>query len=199
MTTSTGCWNCLITNSTSLASMTKALLMALATFCFQSLWAQEAALHDTSARSENVHSPSTATIMSALLPGLGQAYNKKYWKIPIIYGGFGGLALAINFNNVRYNRYRIALKDRIDGDPTTIDPYVAIYTDENLVTLKNFYRRNRDLTFIFTGALYALNILDAHIDAHLYYFDVSDDLSLRIGPALQDQFTPALALTLKFK
>jgi hypothetical protein len=130
------------------------------------------------------HSPTKATILSAILPGAGQFYNKKYWKIPVLYTGLAAIGYAVDFNQDRYTTYRNALKIRTDGDASTTDDFEGVYSEENLRTLKDFYRRNRDLSIIIGGIVYVLNILDAHIDAHLFYFDVSDDLSMKISPAL---------------
>lgn len=130
------------------------------------------------------HSPRKAALMSTLLPGLGQVYNKKYWKVPVIYAGVGALAYSFQFNQSRYVKYRDAYKYRIDGDPGTVDNYVGIYSDDNLATLYAYYHRYRDLTVIGAAAVYLLNILDATVDAHLYHFDVSDDLSLTITPVM---------------
>jgi len=129
---------------------------------------------------ERAHSPAKATVFSALLPGAGQFYNRKYWKIPVIYGAFAGLGYLIKFNNDRFQTYRDAFVLRTDGDPLTVDEFEGRYSESDLTTLKDFYRRNRDLSFIFAGLIYVLNIVDASVDAHLFYFDVSDDLSLRI-------------------
>ena len=130
------------------------------------------------------HSPAKATILSAVLPGAGQFYNKKYWKMPILYGGFAAVGYAIDFNQDRYLSYKNALQTRTDGDEATIDQFEGVYSEENLRTLKDFYRRNRDLTIIIGGIVYVLNIIDAHVDAHLFYFDVSDDLSMQLSPGL---------------
>lgn len=139
---------------------------------------------DTAAKAKpaKAHSVRKAVIMSACLPGLGQAYNKKYWKVPVIYAGFGGLGYAFNFNQTRYVQYRDAYKYRVDGDANTVDEYVNIYTDDNLLELKNYYHRYRDLTVVGGVLLYTLNIIDAAVDAHLFSFDVSDNLSLNIVP-----------------
>ena len=138
--------------------------------------------------------------MSAALPGLGQAYNKKYWKIPIIYAGFGTLGYFVKVNSDDYKIYKSAYKDRLDGDETTIDDYVGIYTDNDLATLKNYYRRNRDLALIGMGVFYILNIIDASVDAHLFYFNVSDDLSFMVQPAYMPgpYAQTGLNLTLRF-
>jgi len=148
-----------------------------------------------------LHSPRKATIKSAIIPGWGQAYNKKYWKIPVIYAGFGALAYFIYFNNCKYLKYKTAYIQRVDNDSTTIDdfdpsypnqcnqdkctksgPDCPKYTSSNLKILRDFYRRNRDLSVILTAFLYTINIIDATVDAHLYHFDVSDDLSLEAIP-----------------
>lgn len=148
------------------------------------------------------HSPKKATIYSAILPGLGQIYNRKWWKVPILYAGFAGVGYAIGFNQKYYLDFRQALKDRIDDDPNTIDPYVNKYSAANLDELQQYYRKNRDLSYIILGAVYVLNIIDANVDAHLFDFDVSNDLSMNIKPAAIPTYAGyggGLALTLKFK
>lgn len=127
--------------------------------------------------------PKKAAIMSACLPGLGQIYNKKWWKAPIIYAGFTGLAFGFSFNEKYFKEYRNSLRYRYDNDPTTIDT-LSRYSDNDIVTLKNYYQRYRDLCVIGMAALYTLQILDAAVDAHLKTFDVSDNLSMRISPAI---------------
>jgi hypothetical protein len=134
------------------------------------------------------HSPRKAAIMSACLPGLGQAYNKKYWKIPVIYVGFGALAYSLQANQAKYVRYRDAYKYRIDLDPSTTDQYVGIYSDENLASLYRYYHRYRDLSVIGIAAVYLLNVVDASVDAHLFHFDVNDDLTMNIRPSV---YSPA--------
>ncbi len=130
---------------------------------------------------KSAHSPKKATLYSTFLPGLGQGYNKKYWKIPIIYAGMGTSIYFIFWNADQYNNYKDAFDARQAGEK---DEYEGIYTDQNLITLQNSYRNQRDLSIIITVLIYGLNILDANIDAHLFDFDVSDDLSMRIEPTL---------------
>lgn len=130
------------------------------------------------------HSPKKASILSAVIPGAGQIYNKKYWKVPVIYAGFAGLAYSFQFNQSHYVKYRNALKYRLDDDASTTDDYIGIYSDDQLGTLYRYYHRYRDLTVIGGMALYLLNIVDAAVDAHLFTFNVSDDLSMNIHPAL---------------
>lgn len=126
------------------------------------------------------HAPRSATLRSAILPGLGQAYNRKYWKIPIVYAGLGASAYFIVRNTQQYNDFQNALIAR--NDPDQNDAYQGIYTEQQLSTLKSTYRRWRDLSYISFIAVYVLQVVDANVDAHLYDFDVSDDLSLRIEP-----------------
>lgn len=148
---------------------------------------------------EKVHSPKRATIYSAILPGLGQAYNKKYWKIPIIYAGFGTIGYFIGWNNKYYNTYKLAYSDLTDDDETT-DSYLDLeatqyYDLENSTDYNNFksglskqqdyYRRNRDLLIISIVGFYGLNLIDASVDAHLFDFDISEDLSLNWQPSVQ--------------
>ena len=150
------------------------------------------------------HSPLKATLMSTALPGLGQVYNGKWWKVPIIYGAFGGLIYSSVFNDAKCRTYKNAYLLRIDDDPATTDEFEGRYSDANLRELVDFYQRNRDLSLIFTGVIYALNIIDATVDAHLKDFDVSDDLTLKVRPTMQQigpgvMPTPVLALTLRLK
>ncbi len=144
-----------------------------------------------------LHSPKKAAIMSALLPGLGQAYNKKYWKIPIIYGGLAlsGYYLRDNIQNI--NLYKDAFIAEIDGDPNTVNN--TGFNTEGLNKLIDKYTQWRDLSYIALGIIYILNIVDASVDAHLMYFDVSDDISMRITPAWSPLTygSPGLTLTVK--
>ncbi len=130
--------------------------------------------------------PKKAAILSACLPGLGQVYNYTFgvhrlWKLPIIYAGFGGLAYGFIWNQSYVLDYRDALRLRYDDDPLTVDQFPR-YSDNDLVTLKNYYQRYRDLCVIGAAALYTLQILDATVDAHLASFDVSDNLTVKIVP-----------------
>ncbi len=163
----------------------------------------------------NVHSPKKATIYSAILPGLGQAYNKKYWKIPVIYVGFGAIGYFIGWNNGYYNTYKQAYSDMTDKDPETnsyLDIEASKYYDlENQTDYNNFktglskqteyYRRNRDLLIISMVAFYGLNIIDASVDAHLFDFDISEDLTFNWQPAIRtfdNQWVYGFNCTFKF-
>ncbi len=155
-----------------------------------------------SAKSAEVrsHSAKKATLYSTMLPGLGQAYNKKFWKIPIVYAGFGAMTYFFTINNSRYNKYKEALIIRNDGDESTVDAYATQYPNQQaLLEYKDYYRRNRDLSVIGFALFYVLNIVDANVDANLYYFDVSDDLSLHWSPCVLPGATFASGINLKLK
>lgn len=121
-----------------------------------------------------------ATLMSALLPGLGQAYNKKYWKIPLIYAGLGGFGYMFAVNNSEYTYYRDNLRAIYDDDPSTAN--TTNYQDWQLQSLRDQYKKNRDLAIIGFFAVYLLNIVDANVDGHLTTFDVSDKLGIHLNP-----------------
>lgn len=154
------------------------------------------------------HSPHRATIYSLILPGLGQVYNKKYWKIPIIYAGFGVFAYFITFNSREYNAwneaYIFALENPDGGVPPINDYYERYGYDPNILkSQKDYYRRNRDLTYILASLWYLLNVADAAVDAHLMTWNVDDDLSIRVEPEIYQPvygFKPGggLKLLLKF-
>lgn len=122
-----------------------------------------------------------ATIMSAVFPGLGQIYNRKYWKAPVIYVALGGLTYWGITNQVQYKYYSDNLKYENDDDPTTIN--VTRYKNStDLITEKRYYRKYRDIAIMAGVLVYLVNIIDANVDAHLKTFDVSDDLSLQLKP-----------------
>lgn len=156
---------------------------------------------------EKVHSPHRATIYSMILPGLGQAYNRKYWKIPIVYAGFGTMYYFIHFNNTEYQLYKDAYdhaSQNPDGSETPVNDYETLYDTDFLKSARNYYRRNRDLSYILTGVWYLLNVVDATVDAHLFTWEVDEDLTLRIEPDMINPsmigFQPAggIRLTLRF-
>ncbi len=146
------------------------------------------------------HRANRAALLSAVLPGAGQVYNKSYWKVPVLYAGFAALIYFIDFNQKNYKTYKTAYLYRTDADSTTIDAYPN-YTNDDLLVRKDYYRRNRDLSYIVTGVVYVLNIIDAYVDAHLKDFDVSDDLSLRPKPYFNLDYhgmpVAGISLTLK--
>ena len=131
------------------------------------------------------HKPNKATFMSSLVPGLGQYYNQKYWKIPIIYGGFTGLIYYASYNNYVYKKYRREYKWATDDDERTVSQYPAANTER----LKDTWRRYRDICFIGIGALYLLQVIDANVDAHFFDFTIDKDLSIRADPMIMPDFT----------
>lgn len=130
------------------------------------------------------HSPHRATFYSALVPGLGQVYNKKYWKVPIIYAGFTGLAYYAGYNNYVYKRYRDSYNAKIKGD--TENDEFANYSKEVILKRMDEWQRYRDLCIIGIGIFYVAQILDANVDAHLFDYDISEDLSLVVDPVYMD-------------
>ncbi|MFA6854013.1 MAG: DUF5683 domain-containing protein, partial [Bacteroidales bacterium] len=146
--------------------------------------------------------PRKAVIYSAIFPGLGQIYNRKYWKLPILYGGFVGFTYAITWNKGYYRDYLGGYQDIMDSNPETnrwqnllpfgMDPESVDqkwFTDV-LQQRKDYYRYYRDLSIIGTFALYLLAIVDSYVDAQLFDFDMSPDLSMRIEPALLREERP---------
>jgi hypothetical protein len=141
-----------------------------------------------------IHSARKATIYSAVLPGLGQIYNRKYWKVPLVWGGFATLGYFINFNNDLYTTYKQAYSDIIDNDPLTnshldlkVNPLLLLPERkanfiEVLRGAKDGTRRNRDLVVISTVAFYAITIIDASVDAHFFNFDIGEDLTFNWSP-----------------
>ena len=114
---------------------------------------------------------------------MGQAYNKKYWKVPIIYVALGSTIYMFNSNNKLYKQYKQAYINKTDTAKSTIDTYPQ-YSSSQLQEEEKYYRKYRDMSVILSSLMYTINIIDAYVDAHLMDFDVSDDLSLRIAPAL---------------
>ena len=152
-----------------------------------------------------IHSVGKAAAYSAILPGLGQAYNRKYWKIPIIYAGFGLLGYFVVTNNTEYKDFKEAYVYVANADTFEIDnPYIDKYNQSQLKEAMDYYRRNRDLSIILGGLWYTLNILEAYVDAHFFDYDISEDLTLSIRPStVFNPYTPVqpsagFKLSLKF-
>jgi hypothetical protein len=151
--------------------------------------------------------PMKATMMAVAFPGLGQVYNRKFWKVPFVYAGFGGLAYSISFNTSKYNEMMKAYQDFTDKIPETnsyatlswlkvtqpseydpvlypdtYDPSKEKWVEDNLIKSIDYYKKYRDLSYIGIAAWYLLTILDANVDASLSNFDVSDDLNIEVTP-----------------
>ena len=164
--------------------------------------------------------PLKSVWLGVIFPGLGQIYNRSYWKLPIVYGGFMGCGYAIGWNNEKYESYKQAYRDILtDAGHLSDDPnrsYNAVlpegYTIERLggesaytnilKDRQNTYRRYRDISIVVAIAVYALSIIDAYVDAQLFDFDISDDLSLNVEPQLylddQNRKSAELKLAIRF-
>ena len=156
----------------------------------------------------NPLSPAKAAFYSAILPGLGQAYNKKYWKIPLVYGAIGTGVYFYITNNREYNRYRDAYKSRLAGftndefykDANGNQLATPRVTTESLERGQKFFRKNKEISLLVTFGLYALNIIDANVDAHLLQYNVDENLSLAPHYKFNEfDASSNLGLTLNFK
>lgn len=147
-----------------------------------------------------INAPTKAALLSAVFPGLGQVYNKKYWKLPIIYGGAVAFGAVIRFNQNQYTTFKNELIRHADGDPSTV-PINSAFSESSLKSIRDNARKNRDYSIILAIAFYALNIADAAVDAHLKDFDIDDDLSLQVYPSLNTSVDgkPVPSLTMSFQ
>lgn len=163
----------------------------------------------TSILVEKQHSPRKAALLSALVPGLGQIYNKKYWKLPIFYVPMGLLIYFANEERLQYLKFRKSVNAQLTlvNDPTLSiddvdDPFGGVLSLDVARANRNISRRNQEYLTILTILVYTLNIVDAAVDAHLKDFDLTDDLSLNLKPTMFDfqaQQTFGISLTLSFK
>jgi len=171
----------------------------------QSLSAQDTASVSQPKRKIFILSPLKATMLAAAFPGAGQIYTRKYWKVPIVYGGFGGLGYAVSYNTKWYKTYTKAYQDFTDKVLET-DSYVSLirgvsrevydpmlnsssfndntssYVQDQLLNQVDYFRRYRDLSLIGLGAWYLITILDANVDASLFNYDVGENLNLSVAP-----------------
>lgn len=162
---------------------------------------------------KKVHSPRKATLRSLIIPGWGQIYNKKYWKVPIVYGAIGVPAYLFFYNKSWYDRTKYALSivanNRYTGPAaedslSKVHPDLKFLVDEreqgSLIDYRNEFRRSMDYSILFTILMWGLNVVDATVDAHLKGFDVGDELSLKIKPAIiHNSIYPGLSLVVNFK
>lgn len=166
-------------------------------------------IQDTGSRQINVLAPAKAAFYSAILPGLGQAYNKRYWKIPLAIGAVTTGVLIYNYNNKQYKRLRNAYKSRLAGFDT--DEYWGIDANGNplaspristdgLIRAQRSANRNREISMMVTLGLYALNIIDANVDAHLLQYNVDENLAIKPHFKYNEMENSSdLGLTLNFK
>ena len=146
------------------------------------------------------HSPTLASLMSMVVPGSGQVYNKKYWKVPVLYVGMGTLIYFTLDNRKVYLKYREAYIFKTDKDESTIDPYPD-FSASDVETEMNKWRRYRDMNIIFLSVVYVLNIIDASVDANFFDYDISNDLSLKLNPTINNSINGSqlgVKLCLKF-
>lgn len=139
-----------------------------------------------------------ATTLATICPGAGQIYNKQYWKVPFVIGGFATMIYVVDWNNRGYTRFNRAYKIMVDYENNpddypdgSTDEFGGRYTSDYMKSLRDSYRRNRDLSIIMMAGLYILQIIDAHVDAHFKDFDISDDLAMKIEPAVGYVYSPA--------
>lgn len=153
-----------------------------------------------------LHSPRKATLKSLMIPGWGQAYNKKYWKIPVIYIGAAALVYGLAWNHNQYKDFKQLAIYINDGDSTTIPVYNGRVLNSGYSNWaagnRDYFRKNRDLCAIGLVAVYVLNVVDATVDAHLFEFNINDDLSLRWQPNFwmqQNHMYAGIGATIKLK
>ncbi len=162
---------------------------------------------------KKVHSPRQATIRSLIIPGWGQVYNKKYWKVPIVYGAIGFPAYLFTYNRKWYNKTKYALSiianNRYTGTEAAdsiarVDPQLRIFVEQkelgSLVNYRNEFRRDMDYAILFTILMWGLNIVDATVDGHLRGLDVSDELTLKVRPTIiPNTMTPGVSVVVSVK
>ena len=152
------------------------------------------------------HSPRNALLFS-IIPGGGQVYNRRYWKLPIVYGGLGGLGYWAIYNRSQFSCYRAAHKAEVDDDPLTINTCEAGLNASQLKLYRDQYLQRYEYALVGVFAFYALTMVDAFVDAHLMKFDVSDDLSLQLRPSIEyhsfgsnnQGLTTGIGLSFQFK
>lgn len=184
------------------ANLKKAFCFIIAILLVQKLSTAQDTIQPPQTQRE--HCPERATWYAIALPGLGQAYNRKFWKIPIVYAGFAGFGYNAYINRNEYLKFREAFLHVLNQDTIPIDnPYVDRYNLQQLKQGRDFYRRNMEFGYILTAFWYILTVLDATVDAHLFDYDISEDLSLRASPAMlpnlsSRRYISGMTLTLRF-
>lgn len=142
--------------------------------------------------------PKKTALFSAIVPGLGQYYNKQYWKIPVIYALVGAAVYFVSDNLKNYNAFRKEYAGRINNDPDFVSQFPQYQDIGTIQSAQDYYRRNLDLTVLLTGVGYTLQVIDAVVFAHLKGFDISDDISLNARPVLMPNGGVGFGLVMKF-
>jgi hypothetical protein len=181
------------------------IILILQLFCIQqNIFAQDTIPVPKPVKHKFQAEPLKATMMAVAFPGLGQIYNRKYWKIPLVYAGFGGLIYSVGFNSSNYIKYMKAYQDFTDAikgtdsylylikadastydpvlHPDTYNPSTASYYKDGMLRMVDYYKRYRDLSYIGIAGWYLLSILDANVDASLFNYDISDNLDIAVVP-----------------
>lgn len=160
-------------------------------------------VHTTDSVLRKKHNPKIAIALSAVLPGAGQIYNRKAWKVPIIYAGLAASSYCIYHFAKQTNEYKFEYRYRMQGKTELLNPRFANKDDETVLSMKKYHQRNMEISIAATAVVYVLNLIDAVVDAHLFYFDISDDLSMRWSPAVQPdvfgRYNGGVAFTFSFK
>lgn len=168
---------------------------------------KDSVLTDDTKIADTAHSPRKAALFSLVLPGAGQVYNhiampkgekKAFWKVPIIYAGLGATGYFAIQNHIEQKALKDEYTFRVQNGTHNLVEYKQ-FDDQGILTLYEQKQRSRDLMLLAFIAVYGLNILDAHVEAHFTDFDVSPDLSLRLAPRMQDFRTPGLSLSFNFR
>ncbi len=160
-------------------------------------------VHTTDSALQKKHNPKIAIALSAVIPGAGQIYNRKAWKVPIIYAGLGASGYCVYHFAKKMNDYKFEYRYRMQGKTDLLDPRFASMDDETVLSMKKYHQRNMEISIAATAVVYVLNLIDAIVDAHLFYFDISDDLSMRWSPAVQPdpfgRYNSGVAVTFSFR
>ena len=171
--------------------------------CCNTIFAQDTAFISTQQNNpvKNVsegHNPKKSLILSAVLPGAGQVYNRQAWKVPIIYAGIGGMAYVCYQNYQQMKTFKDEYLYRVQNGTTNLEEY-ASYPDQNIYNMYESYNKNFQLFVIISVGLYAVNLLDAYVFGHLYDFQINDDLSLNILPSVAPLANNDLGAIASFK
>ena len=161
-------------------------------------------VHTTDSVLRKKHNPKIAIALSAVVPGAGQIYNRKAWKVPIIYAGLAASGYCVYHFAKQTNQYKFEYRYRMQGKTDLLNPDLSSKDDETILSMKKYHQRNMEISIAATAVVYVLNLIDAIVDAHLFYFDISDDLSMRWSPTIQpDPFGRynggGVSLTFSFK